>query len=177
MVGLGSGTGFEAGGCSVFGAGFSCKGAFVTGLGAAVASPEAACFFAGTPSAPTAAATLLGADEFAIPGLGCKGALVAGFAAVSPEAACFFTGTAAAPVPPAGVPAVVAALLAAVEFGVADAGAVVAGLSGTDGRRCAKMSAARVGAAVEAGASCSSFFVITSTSSRWVRMAAGFTVT
>lgn len=52
----------------------------------------------------------------------------------------------------------------------------VAGLSGTWGRRCARISAARVGAGVEAGASCSSLFVMTNTSSRWLSAAAGLTL-
>ena len=51
-----------------------------------------------------------------------------------------------------------------------------AGLSGTEGSRCAKISAARVGDAAEAGASCDSLFVITNTSSRWLSVAADLTV-
>jgi hypothetical protein len=50
------------------------------------------------------------------------------------------------------------------------------GLSGTEGRRCARMSAARIGAAPSAKEGCfSSSCVITSTSSRRLKSAAGFT--
>ena len=68
-----------------------------------------------------------------------------------------------------------AGLAAPVVFDTA-AVAGVAGLSGTWGKRWARISAARVGAGVEAGASRSSFFVITRTSSRWFSVAEGLTV-
>src|SRR5204863_3638721 len=61
-------------------------------------------------------------------------------------------------------------------FGVGMTG-VSTGLSGTDGSRWARMSAARADVAFATGASCSSRLVITSTSSKWLKTAAGFIVT
>ena len=157
----------------VFGvvAGFGGVGAVVTVLGAKDV-PGATRFLA----SPVEALVLSGAAGLGTALIGTSGFGVTLLALVD------IAGLAAAPV---NVPAVVGLgtpePMASVvgldvgEPGVAGAGA--AGLSGTEGKRCAKMSAARVGVAVAVEASCSSFFVMTSTSSRRVKVAAGFTKT
>ena len=139
--------------------------------------PGAGCFLTSTVAGALSGAPGFGtALPFALTAVALFGfivllalAEVAGFSAVTGAAAVVF-----------GLGAATAEAFTVAGFGAFEIevpGAGTAGLSGTEGKRCAKMSAARVGTAVDAEDSCSSFFVITRTSSRRVNVAAGFTVT
>ena len=161
--------------------GFGGRGAVVNVVGAAADAPGATCFLA-SPAVAGLAGLLDGA-------VGLRTALpsaltvLSAFGVTTLLAVADIAGLGIVPlddpvVVGLGTPVPTASITVGLDAGEPDIPGVdtTAGLSGTEGSRCAKISDARVGDVAEADASCDSLFVITSTSSRWLSVAADLTV-